>query len=69
MRPADCTMAAERYNMVTHYDAGGTPYGAASCVLYLWYRSILEYISTKRIPAGAEGGMRRRGYIEIGETG
>lgn len=58
VRPADCTcsMAAERYNMVTHYDAGGMPYGAASCVLYLWYRSILEYISTKRIPAGAEGG-------------
>ena len=29
VRPADCTcaMAAERYNMVTHYDAGGTPYG------------------------------------------
>ena len=25
VRPADCTcaMAAERYNMVTHYDAGG----------------------------------------------
>jgi len=36
--------------------AGGTPYGAASCVLYLWYRSILGYINTKRIPAGAEGG-------------
>ena len=57
MRPADCTcaMAAERYNMVTHYDAGGMPYGAASCFWYLW-RFLFKKIKIKRIPAGAEGG-------------
>jgi len=48
-------MAAERYNMVTHYDAGGTPYGAASCFWYLW-RFLFIDIKIKRIPAGAEGG-------------
>jgi len=48
-------MAAERYNMVTHYDAGGMPYGAASCFWYLW-RFLFINIKIKRIPASAEGG-------------
>lgn len=57
VRPADCTctMAAERYNMVTHYDAGGTPLWG--CLLLLVFMAFLFIdIKIKRIPAGAEGG-------------